>query len=278
MNLEIKEKYSVLMSVYCKENPLFLRQSLDSMISQTVSPDEIVLICDGTLTDELNNTLLEYQKKYKGLFNIIRLESNKGLGYALKVGVENCKNEYIARMDTDDISKKDRCEKELNVFLNNSNIGIVGSNIEELDNGKIECIRKVPEKNSDIKKFVKKRNPFNHSSVMLKKTEVLKVGNYKEIRFIQDYFLWVDMLCNGTIGYNIQENLVSMRIDNNFYKRRSGKEYYIIQKKLLKYMKSKRVINSFEYVLYLSLRKISSILPNFSRKLLFKKILRKRVK
>lgn len=248
----MQEKYSVLMSVYYKENPLFLKQSLDSMIFQSVSPDEIVLICDGDLTDELNNILLDYQKKYTNLFNIIRLEKNSGLGYALKLGVENCKNEYIARMDTDDISKKDRCEKELNVLEKNPQVGIVGSNIEEINNGKTELKKKVPENHIRIKKFMKRRNPFNHSSVMYKKSEVLKAGNYKEARFIQDYFLWVDMIYNGTIGYNIQENLVSMRVDNNFYKRRSGKEYFSIQKDLLKYMKNKGIINNIEYILNLS--------------------------
>ena len=268
----MQEKYSVLMSVYYKENPLFFKQSLDSMIFQSVSPDEIVLICDGDLTDELNSILVDYQKKYTNLFNIIRLEKNSGLGYALKLGVESCKNEYIARMDTDDISKKDRCEKELRVFLKNPEIGIVGSNIEELNDGKIELIRKVPESDIEIKKYLKKRSPFNHSSIMFKKTEVLKAGNYRAVRFIQDYFLWVDMLCNGTIGYNIQENLVSMRVDNSFYRRRSGKEYFLIQKKLLSYMKDKKIINNLEYIIYLSFRKISSVLPNSLRKLIFKKV------
>lgn len=273
----MQAKYSVLMAVYYNEKPLFFKQSLDSMIFQSISPDEIVLICDGPLTNELNNILLDYQKKYTNLFNIIRLEKNRGLGYALKIGVENCKNEYIARMDTDDISKKDRCEKELRVFLENPTIGIVGSNIEEINCGKIELIRKVPENDFEIKKYIKKRSPFNHSSIMYKKSEVLKAGNYREIRFIQDYFLWIDMINNGTIGYNIQENLVSMRVDESFYKRRSGKEYFLIQKKLLTYMKDKRIVSNFEYIVYLSLRKISSVLPVYLRKLIYKKILRRRL-
>jgi len=272
-------KYSVLMSVYHKENPLFFEQSINSMIEQTIKPDEIVLICDGKLTKELDKVIDSFQKKYGELFNIIRYEKNFGLGHALRKGIEACKNEYIARMDTDDISKKDRCEKELAIFNREKNIGIVGSNIEEFskDENDIETIRKVPEKNEDIIKFIKKRNPFNHPSVMYKKSEVLKAGNYQEVRFMQDYFLWVDMICNGTIGYNIQENLVSMRANDNLFKRRSGHEYFIIQKKLLKNMKEKKLINSFEYIFYLAIRSISSMLPNSIRKFLFKNILRKKV-
>lgn len=274
----MKEKYSVLMSVYYKENPLYLKQSIDSMITQTIKPSQIVLICDGQLSDELNDVIEKYQNKYRELFNVIRFDENKGLGYALKVGVENCKNDFIARMDSDDISKKDRCEKELDIFKTNPNLGIVGSNIEEFSNivEDANYIRKVPEKQSEIMKFIKKRNPFNHPSVMFKKKEVLKAGNYQDIRFMQDYFLWIDMIANGTIAYNIQENLVSMRVDNSFYNRRSGKEYLKIQHELLKYMKEKKIINSVEYFFNLLLRSISAKLPNKIRRFAFIKLLRKK--
>lgn len=274
----MNNKYSVLMSVYYKENPVFLIQSIESMINQTVKPNEIVLICDGPLTKELNDIIDKYTKKYKKIFNVIRLKQNKGLGYALNLGVKNCKNELIARMDTDDVAKLNRCEKQLEVFNYNPNIGIVGSNIEEFSSNIdiIDTIRVVPEFHEDIIKFMKKRNPFNHPSVMYKKSEVLKAGNYQNVRFIQDYFLWIDMMTNGVIGYNIQENLVSMRANDNLYKRRSGKVYIQIQHKLLKYMKEKKIVNQFEYLFFLSLRCISSLLPTSARKIIFKKILRKK--
>lgn len=274
----MKKKYSVLMSVYYKENPLFFSQSLDSMINQTIRPDEIVLVCDGPLTKELDRVINRYIKENKNLFNVIRLKENKGLGNALNIGIDNCRNELIARMDTDDVSKPNRCEKEIEVFDLNPEIGIVGSNIEEFSTSvnEMNSIRKVPEFHDDIRKFIKKRNPFNHPSVMYKKSEVLKAGNYKDVRYMQDYFLWVDMISNGTVGYNIQENLVSMRANDNLFKRRSGYEYLKIQYKLLKYMKEKKIINSFEYITFLALRSISSMLPNFIRKILFKKLLRKK--
>ena len=274
----MKKKYSVLMSVYHKENSLFFSQSLDSMINQTIRPDEIVLVCDGPLTKELDRLIDRYTKENKNLFNVIRLKENKGLGNALSIGIKKCRNELIARMDTDDISKPERCEKEIEIFNSNSEMGIVGSNIEEFSTSvnEMNSIRKVPEFHDDIRKFIKKRNPFNHPSVMYKKSEVLKAGNYKDVRYMQDYFLWVDMISNGTVGYNIQENLVSMRANDNLFKRRSGHEYSKIQHKLLKYMKEKKIINSFEYITFLALRSISSMLPNFVRKFLFKKLLRKK--
>lgn len=273
------KKYSVLMSVYSKENPLFFAESINSMINQTIKPAEIVLICDGKLTKELDDVINSYVNKYEKLFKIVRFDKNYGLGHALKKGIEICSNEYIARMDTDDFSVNYRCEKELEVFNENNNIGIVSSNVGEFSDN-IDCIdsiRQVPEYHEEIVKFMKKRNPFNHPAVMFKKSEVLNAGNYQEVRFMQDYFLWVDMISNGTIGYNIQENLVLMRANDKLFKRRSGSEYLSIQKQLLKKMKNQKIINSFEYSFLLIARSISSMLPNSVRKFLFKHVLRKKV-
>ena len=270
--------YSVLMSVYYKENPDYLRQSMESIYNQTVKTNDFVLICDGPLSEELDKVIGEMQSKFGNVLNVIRLEKNGGLGNALRIGVEKCKNEYIARMDSDDISKPVRCEKQLKVFENNSEISIVGSNIDEFSEtpNKIESSRCVPENNEDILKFAKKRNPFNHPSVMYKKEAVLQAGNYKDVRFMQDYFLWVDMLSSGYKGYNIQEPLVNMRADANLFKRRSGKEYFKIQKSLFKYMREKKMINYFEYVISITIRFCSSFSNNKIREKVFKTFLRKK--
>ncbi|MDD7214543.1 MAG: glycosyltransferase, partial [Clostridia bacterium] len=105
--------FSVLMSIYYKENPDFLRQCLDSIVGQTVFPTEIVIVKDGPLTDELDEVLREYSAKNEGLYKFVPLETNHGLGYALAEGVKNCSNELIARMDTDDIARSDRFEIQL---------------------------------------------------------------------------------------------------------------------------------------------------------------------
>ena len=124
-------KFSVLMSVYIKENPKYMKQSLDSIINQTYKPSEIVIVKDGLLTKELNDLIDEYQKIYTNLFKIITLEENVGLGKSLNIGVLNCTYDIIARMDTDDICRNDRFEKQIKVLKNNKHIDIVGSNIVE---------------------------------------------------------------------------------------------------------------------------------------------------
>ena len=274
----MKMKYSVLMTVYYKENPIFLKKSLNSMINQTIKPDEIVLMCDGPLNNELDDVIDELDKNNKGLFNIIRIKENKGLGNALRLGVENCKNDLIARMDSDDIARKDRCEKQLKIFETMKDISIVGSNVSEFTENEeiIDSVRKVPELNDEIIKFSKYRNPFNHPSVMYKKQDVLDCGNYRDVRYMQDYYLWIDMLSNGKKGYNIQDNLVNMRAGNNLFKRRSGKEYYKIQKNLFKIMKEKKYISSFQYDKSITIRTLSAFAPNFIRKNLFKRLLRRK--
>lgn len=269
-------KYSVLMSVYKEENPVFLRESLQSMLEQTVPTDDFVLVCDGPLTKALYSTIAEMQKKFGKKLRVIRLNKNHGLGYALKIGVNECKNELIARMDSDDVAVKDRCEKELAVFGPHPEVGIVGGFVGEFEDSvdKIRSVRKVPKNNDEIVEFAKSRNPFNHPSVMFRKKDVLAVGNYQNVRFCQDYFLWVNLLASGYKGYNLQEILVYMREDENTFKRRSGKEYFEIQKKLLKMMRGKKFLTYSQYLKALTIRFGSAYAPNWSRQALFKKFMR----
>ena len=105
-------EFSVLLSLYKKERPAYLRQSLDSILAQTMPPSEIVIVEDGELTDELYNVVDEYQRKCTCM-KIVKLEKNQGLGKALNEGLKHCSYDIVARMDTDDISKPERFEKQI---------------------------------------------------------------------------------------------------------------------------------------------------------------------
>lgn len=271
--------YSVLMSVYHKEDPEHLRASIQSMFDQTFPTDDFVLYCDGSLNEGLDEVIGDFQQKFPDVFRVIRSEENHGLGFALGEGIKHCKNELVARMDSDDISRKDRCEKEVAVFEEDPSLSIVGSNISEFsvtpDNP--DSLRCVPEKNEDIRRFAKRRSPFNHPSVMFRKSDVLRCGNYSTVRYMQDYYLWVAMLINGCKGYNIQEPLVYMRADGSLFKRRSGKQYRKIQLDLFRYMKDKGFISFREYLSSCIIRVLSAAAPNGLRRFVFKRILRKGV-
>ena len=149
-------QFSVLMSVYEKEKPDFLKSAIDSILNQSIKPDEIVIVKDGKLTKELDNIINSYAEQNPNLFNIVELLENKGLGTALAIGVEKCKNEIIARMDTDDICVYNRFEKQLEIFRNNPNIAMVGSCIDEFEGDMINK-KKAAKKEYEKKKEKKKK-------------------------------------------------------------------------------------------------------------------------
>lgn len=216
------KKYSVLMSLYKKENPEYLRLALDSMINQTVEPDEIVLVEDGPLTDEL----YEVVDEYKDHLHIVVNETNIGLGLALNNGLKECRNELVARMDTDDVSKPKRCEKQLAKFLEKPYLSIVGSNIDEFvdDISNVVSVRKVPSSSKEIYEFAKRRSAFNHPAVMYSKTAVLDNGGYSNLRRNQDVDLFGRMLFKGYKAENIDESLLWFRSSDELSKRRKSWE------------------------------------------------------
>lgn len=216
-------KYSILTSVYEREDANSLRLSLMSMLNQTIPPDDYVIIADGPLTNELDNVIEDLSKKYKCI-QVIRLEKNVGLGRALNIGLEKCKNELIARMDSDDISIENRCELQLKEFEEDKNLDIVGTSIMEfVDNpDNISNIKISPETMDEIYKYGKRRNPFNHPTVMYKRSTILKYGGYSSMRQGQDHELFIRLLSEGCRGKNIKEPLLKFRSNLKMYGRRKS--------------------------------------------------------
>ena len=268
-------KFSVLMSVYYKESPKYLKEAIDSVLNQTIKPTEIVCIKDGKLTKELDDVLKKFDDEHQGLFKFIEFKENKGLGIALKEGVEACSYEIIARMDTDDISVIDRFEKQLKI-MEEKGLDMVGSNINEFE-GDISHIiseRVVPRTDEAIKSAAKKRNPFNHMTVMYKKSAVIKAGNYKNFLWFEDYNLWVRMIINGAKMYNIQEDLVFARTGASMFERRGGFDYIKREYKMQKRMLEMHFINYRTFLFNITTRTIIRIIPNKLRGYIYLKVLR----
>lgn len=212
------------MTVYKKDNPDYFRQSLQSMLTQSVIPNEVLVIADGPIPNELEMVIDDLDKKYPQIIKEIRLEKNVGLGTALKIGVPKCKNELIARMDSDDISFPDRCRLQLEAFINNPDLDIVGYSIKEFsgDINNIVGVRKVPETNEEIYKFSRLRDPFNHPTVMFRKSKVISSGNYGDYRKNQDTDLWIKMLSHNAVCMNLSDDQFRFRFDENTYVRRKN--------------------------------------------------------
>ena len=269
-------KFSVLMSVYKNEKVEFFKQAMDSVLSQTLPLEEIVLIRDGIVYKELQTAIDEYISKYPELFTYIPLEENKGLGNALKIGVERARNELIARMDTDDICVPDRFEKQIRFMEENPQVDIVGANIAEFMETpeKIIDYRIVPSTHDEILKFVKKRSPFNHMTVVFRKQSILNAGNYQSFYLFEDWYLWLRMYLSDCKFANIEEVLVYARV-SEMAARRGGLKYYKSCKKLLKFMSKNKIIGWFGYLKARIIRFCGYvIIPNKLRAWCYKKFLR----
>lgn len=214
------------MSLYIKEKPEYLKAAIDSMVNQTLLPDEIVIVKDGPITEELQQVLDEYCTNYPSLLNIVGYEKNRGLGLALNYGLEHCKNELVARMDTDDISKPNRCERQVDRFVEKPELAIVGSYIDEFvdDVQNVISTRKVPTNTKDIYNFAKRRSAFNHPAVMYRKSKVLEFGGYSDLKRNQDVDLFGRMLFAGCKAENIDEALLWFRSSDDLAKRRKSWE------------------------------------------------------
>lgn len=272
----MSENYSVLMSVYVKEKPEYLKEAIDSILNQTIKTDDFVIVCDGPLNEGLNTVIADYVTTYSGLFNVYRLERNMGLAKALNNGILQCKNEIIARMDSDDVSAPDRIEEQLKA-MKEQNADIVGSNIIEfVDNiSNTKNARVVPRENKEIIKFAKKRSPFNHPSVMYKKSAVVNAGFYEDYRYFEDYNLWVTMLHKGFKGYNVQKNLLYMRAGEDMYKRRGGISYVGCIFRFKNHLRKIGFISIPSFLVDTITRTVVSLVPNGIRAMVYKKILRK---
>lgn len=221
-------EYSVLMSVYNGEKPEFLRQSMESILNQTVMPDEYIVVKNGPLTTELDEVLKEKEKQYPNMFTYVKHEENQPLGVALDSGIAVSRNELIARMDSDDVAFPERCEKLIKCFENDPDLSICGTFLAEFYNddiNNVQTIRELPVDDKSIKKFARRRSPFNHCSIMFKKSEVVRCGGYGTSRRKEDLDLFSRMLNMGCKGHNIPEVLMYGRANEASFKRKKSWMY-----------------------------------------------------
>ena len=270
-------EFSVLITVYEKEKPYNLRKSLLSSYRQTIRPTEIVLVCDGELTQELYDEI-EQIKSEIPILKVYQLSSNVGSGPASCFGVKKCNTDLIARMDSDDYSEKTRFEKQINAFKENPNLIMVGTNILE-KNTEFTALKTVPEKTEEIREYSKFRNPFNNPSSMMKKEYILKVGNYRKFRYLEDYDLTMRLIHdNPTKDFlNIQEPLVIMQTNNSSYLRRGGLLYVKTEFFLQADFYRRGYISKVELCRNIFIRNIVRVMPNSMRKLIYKKKMRESV-
>lgn len=268
--------FSVLMSLYIKEKAEYFDECMQSMLKQTVRPTEIIIVFDGPISNELRAVVEKYIGENPGWVKVVENATNKGLGLALADGVPACTYELIARMDTDDIAREDRFEKQLQMFADDPDLDICGSHIIEFE-GTINNVlskRNVPLTHNDIAKYQKQRSAFNHMTVMYKKSAVLKAGNYEDCPLMEDDMMWIRMLISGAKCANIDDYLVYARTGYAMIERRGGWLYFLKYKNGRKRILETGYISRWDYYKTVGVQLMVALAPKKIRLLIFKKILR----
>lgn len=269
---------TVLLPVYWRDDPVHTRLALESVIVQTVAPHEVLIIKDGPVTDAVERELRALAERHPTIIRGLQLPENRGLGYALSIGVKEATNEIIARMDADDLADPTRFQKQLDVMTRDSNLSLVGAQIREFSHtpGDLALSRRVPIDQVDILRYAKWRNPFNHMSVMYRRTAVLDAGNYQSAPQFEDYHLWVRMLMAGDRVRNLNDVLVDVRT-HDLAKRRGGRAYLRSEIQFRKDLAAWGFITPFEGFISATMAAGIRMAPSELRQLVYARLLRTRV-
>lgn len=271
-------EYSVLMSVYAKERPEWLRAAVESMLSQTVPPSEFVIVEDGPLTDALHEEIARFEVGNPGLFRIVSYPENRGLGYALREGMSTCTKPIVARMDSDDWARPERMEVQLSLMVEQG-LDMVGSQVVEFVESPDNPVAAtdLPEGHDAIVVYSKRRNPFRHPPMTFKREKVLEAGSYSpEFLYFEDWDLFNRMLAIGCRAENAHEPLVAMRVSHDFYARRGGIAYLRQAWRFERAQLSNGWFSLRDFAGSIIPRAVVCLMPNALRGLFYKRALRKK--
>ena len=267
---------SVLISVYENDDPAHFQTAIESILQQTLEPNEVVIVTDGPLTQKLDRVIDSYRYQYPELLQIVSLSTNQGLGEALRTGLLACSHDFVARMDADDISLPERFEIQVEYLKSNPNVDVVGSHVGEFqdDPEEIETVRSVPSSAKKVESMASLRSPTNHPSVMFRRQSVLRAGNYRPLQLMQDYELWMRMLSQGYTIKNIPQILVKCRAGEDLYHRRGGLSYARLEFSLQTSFRRWGMLTNVQFVRNVFCRVPIRLFPSWIRGHIYKTMLR----
>ncbi len=268
-------QFSVLMSVYIRDNPVFLDQAMASVFNQSYPPGELVLVKDGELTPGLEEVIGKYANKFPSV-KLVEMEKNAGLGAALARGLTECSFDLVARMDADDINMHFRFERQFKFLKAHPDVALVGAWIDEFIDSTENVVsqRKVPELSEEIAVFARLRSPFNHPTVMFRRDIILSVGNYQPYGTFEDYHLWSRLLSAGYMTYNFQESHLLFRASIDMYKRRGGWKKTLQEFRLQQYFFESGFIDRAQFARNLLVRGLFRFAPSWLRGISYKRFQR----
>ena len=218
-------KFSALLSIYKGTTSADLSKCLSSLLLQTLRPDEVLVIKDGPISKGVENCLKHYNQQLP--LRTLEYPINRGLGPALQEALPHCKNDIVARVDTDDVCVPDRFLKQITYLQEHRTISVVGGALlEHYDSDRAHSvIRSAPTNHRRLTRYAKQRNPLNHPTVMFRKTDVLSSGGYEKCDLFEDYYLWVKMIIHGYRLANLPDILVETDVNPDYFRRRGGLDY-----------------------------------------------------
>lgn len=267
------------MTTYAKENPIYLRKSLESvMINQSLAPNEFILVEDGLLPSALEEIVCEYEKRFPDIFVVVRNKNNKGQGKASRDGLKLITNPYFARMDSDDICRSDRFEKQYRYLLTHQNVDVLGGQIEEFTEtpGDLKQFRLVPQRHDDIIKLFRMRMPLNNVTTMIRTAKINEVGGYGRDTVNEDYSVFSRMWVNGARFHNLKDVLVDVRVGSGQTQRRGDFRIVIDWWKDQWYLLKNKKHNVFSFIISCIACLIFVVMPRNIKQIVYKLFLRKR--
>ncbi len=270
-----REKFSVCMCVYHKDDPRWFDDAARSILEQTAVPDQIVLVVDGPVPPALDAVIRKYEAM--PVFTVVRLPENMGLGIARRTGLEQCRHGLVAMMDADDLSVPERFALQLAEFEKDPELSIVGGQITEfIDSPENKVgMRQVPLTHADIREYIKTRCPFNHMTVMVRLADIMAVGGYMDWYWNEDYYLWIRMHLAEQKFANVPQTLVNVRVGEEMYQRRGGRKYFASELGIQKLMRKHKIIGFVTFHSNVAKRLVVQVLlPNKVRGWVFKKFAR----
>lgn len=274
-------KFSVLISIYFKEQPEHFNACMESIWNnQTVKPSEIIMVEDGPLTPELDLIIKYWEEKLKDILKVTKLAENVGTGKAKNIGLKQCTNEIVCIVDTDDISVPDRFEKQIKILSGDPELVILGGQIIEFieDISSPSGMRNVPLTNLELRQYAKKQSPFNNMTITYRKTKILEVGGYQHHLWMEDYNLFLRVIAKGYKVQNLPDVLVYARIDNGMHGRRKGLQYIKSEKQLLDLKKQLKLQNPLYANMLFLVRSAFRLLPANLLGTIYNTFLRKDIK
>lgn len=269
--------FSVLLPVYIGDVPAHFVRALRSVAAdQQLPPDEVVVVCDGPVHPQIARVLDEAEQGTRGdltghsVVTVLRLPTNQGLSAALNIGLRRCAHDVVARADADDIALPERFAEQLPLVAGGADL--VGSAIAEFDNDEDEVglVRRMPLTSEQIRQVITYRSPFNHPTVVYRRSVVTDAGGYEHVAHMEDYWLFARMVAAGVECLNHPDPLVLYRVGAGAYARRGGWTMLRSEVQLQRLMRRARITSFGQYVRNLFVRGIYRLVPTSCRQGLYR--------